>query len=517
MKLSKKFLLIGSALSAAAVPVIAISCGGQSESEQDKKVKALVAKMEADAKAVALKTTLKGYSKDSMIILSNKAEAKEGSELLIKAFNQFYGTNLSIVQVGGSENYQTTLKNRFAAGPGQILLVGAESQSAFGDINSNLVNTDAKTFLNITDTSKTFDDIVLGDKHFMPQSREAYGVIYNKKNFADAKITVFEGKSFSASPKTGLNLTKPEKYDGTVKMGDNLYVFAADLTVDGYKVIKAQLAEKLPTKQVFYSTIKAGKSDIWPITNHLLQAAIVSANLGTKGVGSPEYTELVAKMKDKTKTAEWLNEAVAKSLKDALDVYGYSDPKNSDQNKVVNSSSLIALGTVSMVQNGTWALSQISDTLEGEVKDLVGFLPVPTPNKTTEKLPLFAGASQRWAATTLANDEAKKKTVQLFLRFIYQTNSGVTNLGNLLGSLSPYSVSNLGEIKSNNELFDSVFNYGDESVDSWIQAHLVKNFNNDSEELVTLFNQGLPGTDAEVAKKLQDIYNRLLDQFVDRS
>ncbi|SYV92477.1 Uncharacterised protein, partial [Mycoplasmopsis synoviae] len=45
---------------------------------------------------------------------------------------------------------------------------------------------------------------------------------------------------------------------------------------------------------------------------------------------------------------------MAKSLKDALDVYGYSDPKNSDQNKVVNSSSLIALGTVSMVQNGTW-------------------------------------------------------------------------------------------------------------------------------------------------------------------
>ncbi|TNK90216.1 ABC transporter substrate-binding protein, partial [Mycoplasmopsis pullorum] len=105
--LSKKFLLIGSALSAAAVPVIAISCGGQSENEQDKKVKALVAKMQADAKAVALKTTLEGYSKDSMIILSNKAEAKEGSELLIKAFNQFYGTNLSIVQVGGSENYQT--------------------------------------------------------------------------------------------------------------------------------------------------------------------------------------------------------------------------------------------------------------------------------------------------------------------------------------------------------------------------------------------------------------------------
>ncbi|MFL1059832.1 ABC transporter substrate-binding protein, partial [Mycoplasmopsis synoviae] len=92
-------------------------------------------------------------------------------------------------------------------------------------------------------------------------------------------------------------------------------------------------------------------------------------------------------MKDKNKTAEWLNEAVAMSLKDALDVYGYSDPKNSDQNIVVNSSSLIALGTVSMVQNGTWALSQFSDTLEGEVKDLVGFLPVPTPNKTTGKLP----------------------------------------------------------------------------------------------------------------------------------
>ncbi|MFL1037705.1 ABC transporter substrate-binding protein, partial [Mycoplasmopsis synoviae] len=110
---------------------------------------------------------------------------------------------------------------------------------------------------------------------------------------------------------------------------------------------------------------------------------------------------------------------------------------------VVNSSAVIALGTVSMVQNGTWALSQISDTLEGEVKDLVAFLPVPTPNKTTGKLPLFAGASQRWAATTLANDEAKKKTTELFLRFIYQTNSGVTNLGNLLGSLSRYSVSDL--------------------------------------------------------------------------
>ncbi|MFL1059514.1 ABC transporter substrate-binding protein, partial [Mycoplasmopsis synoviae] len=115
--------------------------------------------------------------------------------------------------------------------------------------------------------------------------------------------------------------------------------------------------------------------------------------------------------------------------------------------------------------------------------------------KTTGKLPLFAVLLQRWVATTLANDEAKKKTVQLFLSFIYQTNSGVTNLGNLLGSLSTYSVSNLGEIKSNNELFDSVFNYADKSVDSWIQDHFVKNFNNDSEELVNLFNQGLPGTD----------------------
>ncbi|MFL1037628.1 ABC transporter substrate-binding protein, partial [Mycoplasmopsis synoviae] len=121
MKLSKKFLLIGSALSAAGVPVIGIWCGGQWENEEDKKVKGLVAKMEGDGKAGGVKTSLEGYSKDLMIILCNKGEAKEGSEVLIKGFKEFYGSNLRIVEVGGWEKYQRRLKNRLAGGAGEIV------------------------------------------------------------------------------------------------------------------------------------------------------------------------------------------------------------------------------------------------------------------------------------------------------------------------------------------------------------------------------------------------------------
>ncbi|MEE3928146.1 extracellular solute-binding protein [Mycoplasmopsis ciconiae] len=454
-----------------------------------------------------LKTRLNGYSKGSFEIFTNKAEIADQSNALIQEFNKFFGTNLKWTQIGGSNNYQTALSGKFSNGVNGVLLVGAESKSAFEQINNIVVDTSAKKFLNNFD--KSTDDIIVGEKHFMPQAFETYGVIYNKTLFKNAKITVYEGKSFdTAAAELKQGLQKPENYDGSIEKDGTLYVFSGDMTFSAYNKVLDKL--RAANIKPFYSVSKTDKQNVWPITNHLMNSVVVASTAGSDKPGTPAFEKMNEDIMSSPQNI-FTADLVTK-LQKALEIYNTNGANSVATNTVNDGMTLIGSNGVAMIQNGTWGFSQALQVAKQSGINLeLGFLPIPVENARTNKMAIYKGATQRWGATTLTNDEANKKLAQLFLQFLYQTQAGTEILQNYLGSANPYTDPNK-PFQGEDQLINSSYNYGDLNSDVWAMSTFPAQFNNDTPALVDLANKGFKPegqTNEQVAQELLKVWNSL--------
>ncbi|QZE12120.1 extracellular solute-binding protein [Mycoplasma sp. Ms02] len=441
----------------------------------------------------ALKARHEGYSKDKMVIISNKAEIAQKSKELIDLFNRLYGTNLSWEQYGQAVNYDETLSSKFSNGVNNVLLVGGESKSVFERLGDKVVDTSAAKMLD--NYSGPSDSIILGDKQFMPQVVETYGVIYNKNVFESKGMYVLEGKNFSADAVEGVTLEKPADYNGVVQAGDKYYIFSGDLSIAGYKKIVELLKEK-GLKKPFFSTSKTPTGHVWPITNHAVNSAIVARTIGSLKPGTAEHAKLLNDIQSNPE--EVLKTDVISSLRELSDIYGIDYAVSTAQ--VDAGMTQLARGTFALAQNGTWAMEQIQKT-DPNVK--VGFLPLPIENVDNHKLSIYQGATQRWGATTLANDAAKLKTAKLFLQFLYQTKLGVDVLTNELGSPNPFEFEYKNK-ESKNQLITSIQNYSNENKNVWAMSTFPTNFNNNSQILVTSANQGFGLKSGETVEQTRE-------------
>lgn len=453
MNKSTKTLLSFGSIAAVATPVaLVVSCGSE-----DVKATSNAAAIKGDAKFDSLKTTYTGFSKDTIKIIGHKQEVQKQSAAAISAFNQAFGTKLQIEQIGGTTNYAQYLSQKFTSGSSDVGLVGLELESEINAIGSHAVDFPNTGFYQ----SKIKD---LGSKKVLPAASESLGVVYNKDVFQKNGITVHEGEDDGTGATDGITTDSSSH-----KITD---VYTNDLTLDSYKALATQL-NAVSGVDGFYSTTKTDAGNIWPYTNHLLSAA-------AKVNGITDFTT-GAKVFGSDATA-----GVPKSISDAIDVYSIGS--NIDTNSVDSAMGKLAAGKVAMSQNGTWATTQIFKTNPGAK---IGFLPMPVFGKSAHAHAQFMkGETQKWTLTT--SDDAKQKTIEMFLDWLYDSQSGINALYNDFSSESPFAMASGVTPEVKNPLFASAANYSNNAVTEGELAlsAFPSGFNNDSQPLRTAMHNG---------------------------
>lgn len=449
----KKTLITTASLTIAVAPILTtISCGKSTT------ITPIVseAQIKADSAAMKLKTDFTGFSTDSIRIIGHKQEALQASKSVVEEFNKAFGTKLIIEQIGGTTNYSQYLTTKFASGAGDIGLVQFELQGELAALGSHAVDTTGE-FLG--ESSST---ITLGGKKVIPSVSESLGVIYNKDLFNELKITVQEGKSMS-----------PTVSDDGVEANaanDALTVWTSDLTAAGFAELATYIRTKKGSVAPFYSTSKTQAGNIWPYTNHLLSSALKANGL----VSAPA-----------TNTAEnAITADVLTTVKGALDIYRSQGSSDLPTNTVDEAMGKVAAGAVAMSQNGTWAIeSLLSTNPDGEF----GFLPKPIFSSSVTTAKLMKGVTQNWVMTT--STDAKQKTIQMFLKWLYKTSTGIDAQYNAFQSETPFALSTgvIPNIKNQLQLSAAKYS-GDAVLNGGLSlSWLPSGFNNDSQALRTAF------------------------------
>ncbi|VEU59284.1 hypothetical protein [Mesomycoplasma neurolyticum] len=471
-----------------------ISCGNESEQEKEIKIaiKELKESLKTDTTAQNLKTKFEGYSKDAMTIVGSKQEINLQSEALIKAFNEYYGTNLTFKQYGGTTNPGTiiTTKMSSSGGIGDLLMYAIEPRSEFEGRLDKLIDTSPKAILehdgDITGTIKFENE----NKSFLPQVYEYYGVVYNKDLFIEKGVNVYEGKSFDNAKVS--NLQKSDAYDGTIEKDNKLYVFTNDLKESGYRKVISFLKSK-GVANPFYSLAKAGTGDLWPISTHLIAGAIST-------IANPQVWNDEKKI---------ITQEVIDATKKALEIMGYTTENDGKKtNNVSSGLAELAVGTTAMIQGGTFSEPDVKRN-KNDVK--LGLFPLPIFNKNDQTAMIYRGAAQKWAITALAKDESKLKTAKMFLQFLYKTKTGYEFLSKTFKFISPYGVPNgATNVLEPDSLLASAVNYeGENNVNKWIHDNFPEGFNTDNQILLEAANNGYANNDT--LTKVQTEYKALLN------
>ncbi|WP_025755668.1 hypothetical protein [Mycoplasmopsis cricetuli] len=496
-KFKKKLLFLSSVLTTSSILTVAGACSNSSTNKTE-----LLNSMKNDQTVEALKTKFDGYSTDAMEIIGSKAEINDQSGDLIQAFNEYFGTKLSFTQYGNGTNPGEILTQKFASsgGVGNVLLFAIEPKSEFEKHDKYTINSDAKIVLEIDKNIP--GTIEVGNKKFMPQVYEYYGVVYNKDLFNEKDVVVYEGKSFAQvkASNSNFNLIKNNNYNGTIESEGKLYVFTNDLKEEGYIKVVEFLKSKGVTSP-FYSLAKAQKQYLWPISTHLIAGAIST-------ISQPKENEW--NQADKVITPEMIN-----TVKNALKIMGYQEGDDqAKQNNVDSGLASLAVNQTAMIQGGTFSEPDVKRTNKN-IK--LGLFPLPIFNKIDQTAMVYRGAAQKWAITTLAKDEAKLKTAKMFLQFLYKTKSGYNYLSKVFKFISPYNAPE-GILNSvdQNSLLTSAANYeGDTNVGNWVHQNFPDGFNTDNDILAQVSNKGYAAENAY--EKIKDTYEDLYKKHLENN
>lgn len=306
-----------------------------------------------------------GDKKVTLTILNNKVEISQALEKLKEEYESLHpNVKLEIVSVGGSADYNSALKAKFAAGqaPDIFMNKGDEEAKLWKD---ELLDLSGEPWVaNMVDgagEAATIDGQLLG----MPVGIEGYGYIYNKDIFEQAGITEL--------PKTLSELTA--------------------------------VAEKL--KQQGIDAFSNGYQEYWILGNHLVNVALAKQD---------DPAQFMEDWKSGKVTAEgnpifedWIN------LVDLTVKYGQANPLTTDYNTQVT---LFASGKTAMIQQGNW----IQVTLDQLNPDLnIGFLPMPISDDVELNQNMFIGVPLYWVVHKNSPNVEQAKE---FLNWLVSTEEG---------------------------------------------------------------------------------------------
>ncbi|MEE0840749.1 MAG: ABC transporter substrate-binding protein [Acutalibacteraceae bacterium] len=338
-------------------------------------------------------------------LLNFKPESAKVYEEIAKVYEEETGVAVKVV-TAAANTYEQTLKSEVAKNdaPTIFQVNGPIGFQTWKDYCADLTDTKLYSYLSDKDLAIKDNDRV----YAIPYVVEGYGIIYNN---------AIMQKYFSL-PEKKTELDSVDDIDSF----EELKNVVEDMTAN---------KEKLGIDGVFASTSLAGGED-WRWQSHL-------ANV-------PIYYEF-GENTDTDPTLNVVNASeiafkYADNFKNIFDLYVNNSvtAKTLLGSKSVNDSMAeFALGKCAMVQNGTWAWSQISEVKGNTVKaEDIGILPIYMGIEGEEDSGICIGTESYIAINSKVSEDKQKKSID-FLNWLYSSETGKKYVKEQLGFATPFN------------------------------------------------------------------------------
>ncbi len=357
---------------------------------------------------IVIPLTLSGCKRNSQEIyfLNFKPEQANIYKEIANEYEKQTGVKVKVV-TAAANGYEQTLKSEIAKSdaPTIFQINGPIGYNAWKDYCLDI--TDSKLYEMLSDKSLAIKSD--GKVYGIPFVVESYGIIYN-----DAIMKKYFALSTKATSLT--DASQINNFETLKAVVEDMTKHKAELGIDG----------------VFGSTSLAAGED-WRWQTHL-------ANV-------PFYAEFLdeADGADPTATGHQLKDFefdYNENYKNIFDLYinNSATPKNLLGSKsVADSMAEFALGKVAMIQNGTWAYSQISDVKGNTVSnDNIKMMPIYMDLENEESQGLCIGTENYFAINSKVSEEKQKLSLD-FLEWLFSSDTGKDYVTNKLGFTTPFN------------------------------------------------------------------------------
>lgn len=372
-------------------------------------------------------------AKGEVYFLNFKPEVSQIYEEIAKEYENETGIKVKVV-TAASDTYEQTLTSEIAkSNPPTIFQInGPMGYQSWKNYCADLKDIKLYSILSDKSLAITSDGGVYG----IPYVIEAYGIIYNEeitdKYFAlDSKATDF---------------TSMEQINSFEK----LKAVVEDMTKN---------KEALGIDGVFAST-SFSPGNQWRWNTHLLN---IPYHYEMDEIDNYENSTL-AGLSD-----EEFSFRHSENFKNIFDLYlanSVTDKKLTGSKSVNDSMAEFALGKAAMVQNGSWAYSEISSTQGNTVKaDKIKMLPIYMGLDDESDQGLCIGTENYFAINVKASEENRKASED-FLYWLFSSEKGKRYVSEELGFVTPFKTLSDASLKdplanevlywSNKEDIDSV-------------------------------------------------------------
>ncbi len=400
--------------------------------------------------------SLSGCSKKSegIYFLNFKPESAKAYEKIAKAYEKETGIPVKVV-TAAANTYEQTLKSEVAKNdaPTIFQVNGPIGYQSWKEYCADL--TDTKLYSLLSDKSLAIKNE--GKVYAVPYVVEGYGIIYNGailKKYFDLP-----------DKKTSINsVSEINTFEKLKAVVEDMTENKTALGIDG----------------VFASTSLSSGED-WRWQSHLANIPLYYEIYE----GNPDIDPTVAMVK-----AANIDFKYSENYKNIFDLYTENSVtgKNLLGSKSVNDSMAeFALSKCAMVQNGTWAWSQIKDVNGNTVKaEDIGMLPIYMGMADEDKTGICIGTENYLAVNSKVSAEKQQKSID-FLNWLFSSETGKKYVTEELGFATPFNSFTESE-QPDDPLAKEMFRYmNDENtkIIPWVFAGFP------SEEFKTTFGDSL--------------------------
>lgn len=353
----------------------------------------------------------------SVYYLNFKPEQAEQFKTIAAEYTEETGIPVKVV-TAASGSYMQTLKAEMAKSnaPTLFQVNGQEGYGIWKDYLADL--SDYEVVQELNDDAQPITDKD-GAVRAVPYALEGFGILYNEEIF----------DRYFALPNPAVASTEEIKNFDTLKaVAEDMQAKKEELGIDGAFAVTSLIA-----------------GEEWRWTNHLMNGPY---HYEIQDRGITEFTEMP--------TIDFI---YGDQYKQMLDLYlnnSTTKPALAASRSTSDSMAEFATGKAAMVQNGSWAWSQIGGEGSTDVKeDKIKFMPIYMGLPDEENVGLNIGTEAYMAVNNKASEEDQQATRD-FLNWLFLSDQGKQHVVNDLSFIAPFK------------------NYGPEDVPDDPLAHQVQ-------------------------------------------
>ncbi|PAT03693.1 ABC transporter substrate-binding protein [Corynebacterium sp. NML 150383] len=353
----------------------------------------------------------------SVYYLNFKPEQAEQFKTIAAEYTEETGIPVKVV-TAASGSYMQTLKAEMAKSnaPTLFQVNGQEGYGIWKDYLADL--SDYEVVQELNDDAQPITDKD-GAVRAVPYALEGFGILYNEE--------IFDQYFALPNPAVG-SMAEVNNFGALKAVAEDMQAKKEELGIDGAFAVTSLIA-----------------GEEWRWTNHLMNGPY---HYEIQDRGITEFTEMP--------TIDFI---YGDQYKQMLDLYlnnSTTKPALAASRSTSDSMAEFATGKAAMVQNGSWAWSQIGGEGSTDVKeDKIKFMPIYMGLPDEENVGLNIGTEAYMAVNNKASEEDQQATRD-FLNWLFLSDQGKQHVVNDLSFIAPFK------------------NYGPEDVPDDPLAHQVQ-------------------------------------------